>query len=76
MLCPTAGPRLGNAYAGGAAALVGVRPAVVSGGVLCVIAVAGTAAVLPAFWAYDARRDLQESDISPSNPGEGDALLS
>ena len=76
MLSYTSGPLLGNAEAGAAAALVGVRPAVVSGGVLCVIAVAGTAAVLPAFWAYDARRDLQESDISPSNPGEGDALLS
>ena len=76
MLSYTSGPLLGNAEAGAAASLLGVRASVVSGGVLCVVAVAGTAAALPALWAYDARRDLQESDISPSNPGEGDALLS
>ena len=77
MLSYTSGPLLGNAEAGAAGALLGVRPAVVSGGVLCVVAVAGTAAALPAFWAYDARRDKrQESDTSPANRGEGDALLS
>jgi MFS family permease len=76
MLSYTSGPLLGNAEAGAAASLLGVRASVVSGGVLCVVAVAGTAAALPALWAYDARRDLQVSDISPSNPGEGDALLS
>jgi MFS family permease len=77
LLSYTSGPLLGNAEAGAAASLLGLRPAVVSGGVLCVVAVAGTAAALPAFWAYDARRDnRQVSDIPPSNPGEGDALLS
>ena len=72
----TSGPLLGNAEAGAAASLLGLRASVVSGGVLCVVAVGATAAALPAFWAYDARRDLQESVISPSNPGTGDALLS
>jgi len=76
LLSYTSGPLLGNAEAGVAASLVGVRASVVSGGVLCVVAVGATAAALPAFWAYDARRDVQESDISPSNPGEGGALLS
>ncbi len=70
MLSYTSGPLLGNAEAGAASALLGVRPAVVSGGVLCVVAVAGTAAALPAFWAYDARRDT-----GPLSPGGGDALL-
>jgi MFS family permease len=76
LLSYTSGPLLGNAEAGAAASLVGVRASVVSGGALCVVTVALTAAALPAFWAYDARRDRQESDISPSNPGKGDALLS
>ncbi len=76
MLSYTSGPLLGNAEAGAAASLFGLRAAVTSGGVLCVVAVGATAAALPAFWAYDARHDLQESDISPSNRGEGDALLS
>jgi MFS family permease len=76
LLSYTSGPLLGNAEAGAAASLVGLRASVVSGGALCVVSVAATAAALPAFWAYDARRDRQESDISPANPGKGDALLS
>jgi MFS family permease len=76
MISYTSGPLLGNAEAGAAAALLGLQASVVSGGVLCVVAVGATAAALPAFWAYDSRHDLQESDISPSNPDEGDALLS
>ena len=70
LLSYTSGPLLGNAEAGAAASLVGVRASVVSGGVLCVVAVAGTAAALPAFWAYDARRGG-----APPNPGEEDPLL-
>ena len=76
MLSYTSGPLLGNAEAGAAASLVGVRAAVVSGGVLCVVAVAATAAALPAFWAYDARRDPHVASADrTANPGEGDALL-
>ncbi|HEV8624672.1 MAG TPA: MFS transporter [Acidimicrobiia bacterium] len=70
LLSYTSGPLLGNAEAGAAAALVGVRASVVSGGVLCVAAVAATAAALPTFWAYDARRDPH-----PPNPGDEAALL-
>ncbi len=54
LLSYTSGPLLGNAEAGAAAALLGVRASVVSGGVVCMVAVGATAAVLPAFWAYDA----------------------
>jgi MFS family permease len=70
LLSYTSGPLLGNAEAGAAASLVGLRASVVSGGALCVVAVAGTAAALPAFWAYDAHRDR-----SPPAPGEEEALL-
>jgi MFS family permease len=51
----TSGPLLGNAEAGAAATLFGVRASVVSGGILCVLSVAATAAALPTFWRYDAR---------------------
>ncbi len=55
----TSGPLLGNAEAGAAAALFGVRASVVSGGVLCVLTVAATAAALPTFWRYDARAPVE-----------------
>jgi MFS family permease len=55
----TSGPLLGNAEAGAAAALFGVRASVVSGGVLCVLTVAVTAAALPTFWRYDARAPVE-----------------
>ena len=54
-MAATSGPLLGNAEAGAAASLVGVQASVVSGGVLCVLAVAATAAALPAFWRFDDR---------------------
>jgi len=70
LLSSTSGPLLGNAEAGAAASLLGVRPSVVAGGALCVVAVAGTAAALPAFRAYDARRERAAGD-----PGGRGALL-
>jgi MFS family permease len=51
----TSGPLLGNVESGVAAALFGVRGSIVSGGVLCVVGVIATAALLPLFRAYDAR---------------------
>jgi MFS family permease len=59
MVSYTSGPLLGNAEAGAAASLVGLRASVVSGGVLCILAVAATAAALPAFWRYDARAPVE-----------------
>ena len=47
------GPLLGNVESGVAASLFGIRTAVVSGGVLCVGAVAVCALAIPAFWRYD-----------------------
>jgi hypothetical protein len=49
------GPLLGNVESGVAAALLGVRGAIVSGGVLCVLGVAAVALALPALRRYDAR---------------------
>ena len=55
----TSGPLLGNVESGVAAALVGVRGSIVSGGVLCVVGVIATAALLPLFRAYDAREGAE-----------------
>ncbi len=50
LLSYSTGPSLGNARAGLMATVVGVRPAIALGGVLCVGAVGLTAAVLPDLW--------------------------
>jgi MFS family permease len=55
MISYTSGPTLGNFEAGAVASFAGVRASVVSGGVLCVAGTVVVAALLPAFWRYDAR---------------------
>jgi MFS family permease len=55
MLSWSSGPALGNAEAGLAASLVGIRASVVGGGVLCVAGALALAVALPRFWRYDAR---------------------
>ncbi|MCI0687402.1 MAG: MFS transporter [Sporichthyaceae bacterium] len=55
LLSYSSGPLLGQARAGGIAALAGVRTSIVSGGLLCVASVGTLASVLPRFWAYDDR---------------------
>lgn len=50
LLSYSSGPSLGNARAGLMATVVGVRPAIALGGVLCVGAVGLTAAALPDLW--------------------------
>jgi MFS family permease len=57
LLSYSVGPQLGQVRAGGMAGLVGVRAAVWSGGVACVLGVAALAAALPALLAYDDRTD-------------------
>jgi MFS family permease len=56
MISWSSGPLLGNAEAGVASVLVGLRTSVVAGGVLCVIGSFALAAALPRLWGYDARR--------------------
>jgi MFS family permease len=56
MISWSSGPLLGNAEAGFASKLVGLRPSVVAGGVLCIAGSVVLAAALPRLWSYDARR--------------------
>ena len=51
------GPTLGNVEAGLVASLTSVRTSIVSGGVLCVVAVPVVALLLPGFRRYDARAE-------------------
>jgi MFS family permease len=55
MISWSTGPLLGNAEAGFASKLVGLRPSVAAGGVLCVLGSLAVAAMLPRPWSYDAR---------------------
>ena len=48
----SAGPLLGDVESGLAASLIGVRGAIVSGGLLCVAGVAVVALAMPALWRY------------------------
>ena len=57
MLSYSIGPLGGQLRSGLVADLTTVRTSIVSGGALCVAGVAGTAAILRDFWAYDARTD-------------------
>jgi MFS family permease len=55
MISWSSGPTLGNAEAGIAARVVGLRHSVVLGGALCVAGSVVLAALLPRFWNYDSR---------------------
>jgi MFS family permease len=59
MVSYTTGPMLGNAEAGIAASLFGVRASVVSGGILCVLGTGLLALALPAFIRYDGRDGIR-----------------
>ena len=59
MISWSSGPLLGNAEAGFASALVGLRASVVGGGVMCVLGSVALAAALPKLWGYDSRRQVQ-----------------
>ena len=65
MVSYTSGPLLGNVESGVAAALLGVRGAVISGGVLCVVGVALVAVAVPALRRYDTRRPLADGFAAP-----------
>ena len=57
MLSYSVGPLGGQARSGLVADLTTVRTSIVSGGILCVLGVAATAAWLKDFWRYDAQTD-------------------
>jgi MFS family permease len=55
MISWSSGPLLGNAEAGFASALVGLRTSIVGGGVMCVLGSFALAVALPKLWGYDSR---------------------
>jgi MFS family permease len=62
MMSYLTGPMLGSAKMGIVAEKFGVKTALVSGGVLCVVSVIGTAFFLPRFLNYDGREGVKERE--------------
>lgn len=56
MISYMSGPLLGTAQVGLVASLTSIPVAILSGGVLCVIAVCLSSILLPAFWTYNRKR--------------------
>jgi len=63
MISYLTGPSLGNAEAGLAARLFGLRTSVVSGGVLCAAGSLVLAMVLPKFIAYDSKEGIRRREL-------------
>jgi MFS family permease len=62
MISYLTGPYLGSAKMGIVAEHWGVKPALVSGGALCFLAVLGTAMFLPRFATYDGREGMRQRE--------------
>lgn len=71
LLSYSSGPTLGNVESGLVESFAGLRAAIVSGGVLCVVGSALLSLALPAFWRYDATRGRRLREVVA--PGGGDA---
>ncbi len=63
MMSYLTGPMLGSAKMGLVAERFGVKTALVSGGVLCIVAVLGAAVFLPKFATYDGREGVKQREI-------------
>ena len=70
MISYLSGPMLGSAKMGIVAERFGVRAAIVSGGILCVAAVAATAAFLPRFRDYDGREGIRRREVEEAERAE------
>ena len=66
MISYLTGPMLGSAKMGIVAESYGVKAALVSGGVLCVVSVLGTAFFLPRFLKYDGREGIKHREFEES----------
>lgn len=64
------GPMLGSAKMGIVAERIGVKTAIVSGGVLCVVGVAALSIFLPKFWNYDGREGIKQKEIEEAKREE------
>ena len=70
MISYLTGPYLGSAKMGLVAEHFGVRPALISGGAMCVIAVIGTALFLPKFVSYDGREGVRQREREEAERAE------
>jgi MFS family permease len=62
MISYLTGPYLGSAKMGIVAEKFGFQTALVSGGILCVVAIVITALFLPKFWKYDGREGIKQKE--------------
>ena len=70
MMSYLTGPMLGSAKMGIVAEKFGVKVALVSGGVLCVVSVLGAALFLPRFLAYDGREGVKQKEREEAERSE------
>lgn len=70
MMSYLTGPMLGSAKMGIVAERFGVKTAIVSGGLLCVAAVAGAAVFLPKFATYDGREGVKQRELEEAQRAE------
>ncbi len=70
MMSYLTGPMLGSAKMGIVAEKFGVRTALVSGGVLCVVSVAGASLFLPKFASYDGREGVKQKEREEAERAE------
>lgn len=74
MISYLTGPMLGSAKMGIIAEYTSVRFALVSGGLACIVAVAGTALFLPKFFAYDGREGIRQREMEEAERAEATRL--
>ncbi|CAN3978589.1 MFS transporter [Kitasatospora purpeofusca] len=74
LLIGAAGPALGDLRAGGLAARYGIRAALRTGGLACLVGTGVLAAALPALWRYDDRTDPHVAAVRAATvpAGNGD----
>ena len=70
MISYLTGPMLGGAKMGLTAERFGVKTAIVSGGILCVVSVLLTALFLPTFINYDGREGVKQKEIEEAERAE------
>lgn len=70
MMSYLTGPMLGSAKMGIVAESFGIKTALVSGGILCVVSVAGAALFLPKFTAYDGREGVKQKEREEAERAE------
>jgi len=70
MMSYLTGPMLGSAKMGVVAESYGVKTALVSGGVLCVVSVLGAALFLPKFATYDGREGVKQRELEEAERAE------